>query len=235
MNDLLLFPHLGLGDLVVCNALVRQLAAKRKVWVLCRPRNVESARFMWRDDHNIELLELPGDFEKQENHAKAFAEFAHKEHSKEVLGLGLHGSRPFDLDRWDQEMYRQAGLDFQKLRWNGFKVARQPSREFELPGKKYIFVHDDPSRGFGIDPARLPKNRKVVKPEPLAAKQGGPANIFDWWGVIEGAEEIHCIDSAFLCLIDSLPCLKAKKFVFHKYARAEGKPPSTVKGWEVLT
>lgn len=232
MKDLLVFPHLGLGDLIVSNAIVRSLAKTYHVFVLCRPQNIESARFMWRDNMVIELLELTGNFQQQEERAKLFFRYAQQQ-GKETLGLGLWGQKPFDIERWDQEMFRQAGLDF-KLRWNEFRVDRQESREFEPPGKRYIFVHDDIERGFKLDPAKLPKNRKVVKPEALPGLQGGASCIFDWWRTIENAEEIHVIDSAFLCLIDSLPHLKAKRLVFHTYARSNGRPPSTVKDWERL-
>lgn len=234
MKDLLLFPHLGLGDLIVCNGLVRQLASKNKVFVLCRPQNVASARFQWRDNLNIELLELTGSFDEQEARAKEFFEFARKQ-DKPALGLGVWGTKPFEIDRWDHEMFRQAGLAFKDHRWNHFRVDRQPSREFELPaGKRYVFLHDDPKRGFKIDGTKLPRARKIVRPEPLPDKQGGAPCIFDWWATIEQADEIHVIDSAFLCLIDSLPHLRAKRIVFHRYARPGGRPPSTIKDWEVI-
>jgi hypothetical protein len=230
MKDLLVFPHLGLGDLLVCNGLIRTLSKTAKCWVMVRPRNAETARFMWRDNHNIELIVLTGNFEEQEDRARSFFDYAAK-NGKKIIGLGAWGSKPFDIENWDVEMYRQAGVDW-KDRWNSFRVDRQESREFELPGKKYIFVHEDKERGFAIDPTKLPKNRKIVRPEPRPSKNGGEPNLFDWWDTIEHAEEIHVIDSAFLCMIDSLPFLNAKRLVFHQYARPDGKPPHTVKDWE---
>jgi len=178
---------------------------------------------MWRDDPNINLIDVVDDVE-----ADAIVHHI-KEQNKEVLGLGMFGAKPFDATRWDREMYRQANIPFQE-RWNNFRVHRQPSTEIKAPKKSFIFVHEDESRGFVIDPARLPKGIQVVRPDPKKAE-----NVFQWWECIEKAREIHCIDSSFAILCDSLPDLHAEAMTVHLYARKGALPPSYTKPlWNIL-
>jgi hypothetical protein len=219
MSDLLIRGHLGLGDHLVTNAIVRDRAtAHDEVVVLCKPHNAPSLAFMWRDLRNVELFSIEGDDEAD----KAVAEMTRAGYP--VLALGFFGPQPFDPDRWDSEMFRQASLDPQ-LRWNGFKVDRQPSRELDIPPHPYIFVHDDPERGFAIPSERLPSGIPAVRPTP-----GATPCIFDYWGILENASEIHCIDSCFAIFVDSLPEQKASRLVWHHYAR-RGRPPRYCKPW----
>jgi len=246
MKETVFLGHLGLGDHLVCNALVRELAKDSKIIVLAKEHNVESCRFMWRDNPKIEVFgvaDSPNDAQIRE------ACFMLEGHGVKTLRLGCHRKEPFDVNKWDREFYRQAGVDF-KLCWDNFKVDQQPSRELVLIRKgkaveaafppqapwvgRYIFVHDDAARGHHINPARLPKGNqapKIVRATPIASIPGVPANIFDWWGIIAGAEEIHCMESSFAILVDHLPELKAKRRVLHKYCR-KSIPPTYATTWE---
>ncbi len=248
MKEALLYGHLGLGDHLICNALVRELAKTRRVIVLCKHHNAASVAFMFRDSTAIEVFGIKDDAE-----AKEATEMISK-HGIEVVRLGMHTKEKWDISKWDESFFGQAGVPFQQ-RWNGFKVDRQPSRELALtkngdgnlhatfdpvptpPKGNYAFVHDDVTRGFQIDRSLVRKGRPMISPVLIKPTNGGEPNIFDWWGIIEGAGEIHCIDSSFLCLIDSLPCLKAKKYVLHLYATFQQKPtgpPKLAKPWEIL-
>src|SRR5512146_1201421 len=148
-NELLLFPHLGLGDALVCNAIVRHLAAKHAlVVVLCKPHNAPTEAFMWRDLQNVEVFSV-----KDDDEAKAAVRSA-KENKFATMGLGFWGTQPFDPVNWDREMYRQAGVEFQQ-RWNSFRVDRQPIREIEAPKHPFCLIHEDKARGYVIDRAHL--------------------------------------------------------------------------------
>lgn len=222
MTELLIRGHLGLGDHLVCNAIYRDRAAKYgEVVILCKERNAPSLAFMLRDLTNVYVFTVDGDGEADE--LSAFAE----SNGKEVLRLGSYGEKPFNAQTWDSEMFRQAGIPFQN-RWNEFRVSRQPSREVKKPDGEFIFVHDDHERGFNISPSKLTPGKLVIRP-------GDPRKnvIFDYWDILESATEIHCIDSCFAILVDSLPLLKAKRLCIHDYAR-NGLPPKYQAKWERL-
>lgn len=227
-KELLVRNHLGLGDSLVINALVRHFAKDHEVCLLCKKHNQISLAFLFRDEPKICLATTDVDTMNDDD----FADFASRhaeEQGKKVLRLGMYGDRKFyDKLTWDRSMYKQAGLDFQ-LRWNEFKCARQPSGEVPLPKGAFAFVHDDAKRGFKIPDERLETKLPIVRADPAKTN-----NIFAWWGVIEAAEEIHCIDSAFAILADSLPKLNARKLKIHLYARPNALPPSYRKDFEIL-
>lgn len=220
-SELLVFPHLGLGDALICNAIFRHLATLHsQVVILCKPHNTATVSFMLRDVPNIETFSVQDDTE-----AKSACDAAIKQ-GFVTFGLGFWGSQPFDVKQWDREFYRQANLLFQD-RWSQFKVARQPSRELEPPTTPFALVHDDPARNYHIRSATLPK-LPIIRIDP--AKSG---NLFDWWGHIEQATELHFMESSPAILADSLPLIKAKRRVLHHYCR-ESIAPAYQLDWEHL-
>ena len=222
MNDLFLNWHLGAGDALVCNAIVRHLAKSQTVVVPVKPHNLASVSFMLRDLRNVDILTL--DKTDPDGEADKLASWA-SAYGYRLLGLGFKGSPPFSAKTWDRDMYRQAGVPFSQC-WSHFVVDRQPSRELPLPDvDEYIFVHEDKSRGFLIDPKKLPKKVHRVYADPKLTN-----NIFDWWNIIEHAAEIHCFDSSFAILVDHLPEKEATRLVMHDYAR-HGNPPTYQNQW----
>lgn len=223
MSELVIRQHGGLGDMLITNAIVRDRAAKfARVYLPCKTHNVPSVAFMFRDLPNVELLAVKDDYQA----SLATRGLALK--GVEVLGLGMFGEKPFNINRWDEEMYRQAGVPFQD-RWDKFHVERCPSREKTLPKNTYwVFCHDDPTRRFTIASERLPKGMPIMRPLNPQAHL-----LFDFWGWLAGAQEIHCVDSAFGIWAQSIPTAARRK-VLHLYARPNAKPPQYRKDWEIL-
>jgi len=222
MSELLIRQHLGLGDHLVANAIVRHCAViHEQVVVICKSHNAATLDFLWRDNSKIETFSVADDKE-----ADACAAFVEREGSL-VLRLGQFADLPFDPFKWDQEFYRQAGLPFRD-RWDKFICVRNQRRELPVPSTPFALIHDDPERGFRIDPKRLPKQLKHVH---IDAKLS--PNLFDWWGCMEQAAELHLIDSSPLIMADSLFKLSGGLF-WHAYARPDGKPPTYAKQWRKL-
>ena len=232
MKETLIRGHLGLGDGLVVNAIVRHYAQTRAVTFLAKPHNAQTLAFQWRDLDNVMIVSVTDD---------AVADACVKEikkHCKETLCLGMFGEKTkYVHEKWDASMFEQAGIDH-KERWNNFKCARQESREMEPLKGKYAFVHDDPMRGFAIPPEALPmKTMKIVRPSPDMRTRNGDAGIlFDYWGWLDNATEIHCIDSSFAILVDHiyLPIFANKKLVLHLGLRQNEMPPARMKDFEVV-
>lgn len=215
MTDLLLLGHLGLGDHLVTNAIVRHFAKDHNLTILVKPHNQSSVDFMFRDLIGVETFTV-----KDDDEARAAANEA-KNQGYPVFGLGIFGLPPFNALTWDREFYRQAGMPFDTC-WNGFRVADQPSRELPVPKKDYVFIHEDVKRGAVMNRKHLPKKLKVVSADPKKT-----SNIFDWWGIIKNAKEIHVMESCFAILVDHTPSLKAERVVIHDYMRKSQSPTYT--------
>lgn len=208
--------HLGLGDHLITNALVRDYARDHEaVFVPCKPHNFTTVKFMFSDQPNIVTIPVMDDLGADET-VKAFA--------GERLKLGMFGEK-FSYKAWDKVMYDQAGVGF-STRWSGFRARRSSNMVKPPTNSPYIFVHEDTSRDFVINRDDVPVMWEV-SPEKTET-------IFDWVEVIENAIEIHCIDSSFAILVDSLENLKAKVLKLHLYARPGANPPHYKKKWEII-
>lgn len=214
-NKLYLYHHLGLGDHIICNSLVRHYSKLyTNIYLFVKEHNFQSVSFMYRDLDNIQYI--IGDDEiaiKVINHDLSL----YKDKIKIVDNIGnlsyfipdsgfFYDGRAEEEDviiitnddnskKFDECFYK--GFDFSK-RWTDFYVKRDPEREIRLFEKynvkenEYVFIHDDKDRGFNIN---LNGIRPVI---------GLTDNIFDYLYLIENANEIHCIDSCFKLMIDSM-------------------------------
>ena len=206
-----IYHHLGLGDHIICNGLVRKLAENyENVFLLVKNSNHHAVSFMYRDLTRLKLIIV-------ENDEKA-REYLNKHKIKNLIKVGFENLKA-DQFKFDESFYKQLGLEF-KLRWDNFKLYREPETEIELFKKydirenEYIFLHDDPDRGFKINDKIINnKNVKIIKPV-----KGLTSNIFHYCYILENASEIHCMDSSFKLLIDSLNPI-SKKLYHHLYVR----------------
>lgn len=221
--------HLGLGDALICNGLVRTLAPRYwHVYLPAKPHNVAAIRAMFSDLPHVVVLPIADDTDCD----RLTASFV-RNIDVHVVGLGNYAARPacsggtWDVAHWDDAFYVQAGLS-PELRWSAFAIGGLRTIWPDYRDSGHIFLHDDPERGYI---ARLYHyDGCTIRPRP-------DRPFWDWRAPLEYAREIHCIDSCFLHLADLVPCA-ASRYVWHKYARPPGpnsNPPSRLrKPWEVL-
>ena len=206
--------HLGMGDGLLCNGLVRVLAERHgNVIIPAYPHNVQAVTFMFRDDPRIRVVEC-----QNSTHACGMA-VAHGN----SLNLGYYSNHKFDPRFFDKEFYSQANVEF-KDRWDKFYVAI----DFPSPPLRVgqAFIHHDLDRGFAISQDHWPRVEWIS----VASKS---APFFDWVSVIESSEEIHVINSSFLILADSLPHIEGQKLFFHRYPRPTDHP-TLRKAWQII-
>ena len=113
---------------------------------------------------------------------------------------------------WDVSFYDQLGLPF-SYRYQFFYVNRDTSREKLLAdylgirkGMSYILVHNTGSTGK-INLRLASNDKQVIHVEPITN------SILDWLWICENAEAVHCIDSSFIHLAQSVG---VKSGFFHK-------------------
>jgi hypothetical protein len=153
------------------------------------------------------------------------------------LSFGLNRQSPTNAE-WNKVRnhesfaalkYRLANVPVSELR--NLEYKRNIPAEISLfdilnPKEPYALVHD--SSDYGTKP-EIDTRLKIVKFE----RQNG-YEIFDWRKVIEGASEIHCIDSSLCNFVDCLD-VKAELF-YYKTDRVPLKGDETVltKNWNRL-
>ncbi len=216
---MLVASHQGLGDHILCNGLYRSLSMDyEKVVIPVKSKNFDSVKRMLSDLDNVQIVRIADNLEKW--FMRFFVLRAKIVSTKTVL-LGKYGI-DFFLDgvRFDENFYIQAQIPFE-YRWENFLVVRDQRREEALfarlgcGNEPYIFLHEDPARGFLIDKSKLPGTHHVVRPLP----NPNEFSLFEYRLVLENAVEIHVIESAFAAFIESMN-LNVAKFA-HRYARPE--------------
>jgi len=178
---------------------------------------------MYRDVVNLECLA-----EKDDRAVEAFIK-ANKIRSLLKIGFAKLDRRI----RFDRSFYEQAGVDFAK-RWTSFFVLRDQARErnlfnyFNLVENEYVFLHEDRERKFLIKREHI-QNQQLRVVQPVKGLTG---NIFDYCYVLQNAREIHCIDSSFRLLADSLE-LNSRLLFHHTYVKVpiRGLVSSSKLGW----
>lgn len=204
-------PHLGLGDGLICLGLVRELCSREpdvKFIYACLHRCYHTLSWMFRDFDNLYLLAVESGRE-----ARQYAHFLNAQYR----AIGINN---VDLTRWDEFFYSQHQVPFD-YRWTKSQVPAGPLSEdlyhqLNPDGEPYILVCEDDS---GLSELQLrinnPEQKKIIKV--YAATQ----NLYDWVKMARLADEIHTIDTSFLHFIESIFFdVKIEKPFYYHLARA---------------
>jgi hypothetical protein len=130
MNQTFLDWHLGLGDALICNGLVRCLVAMgHQILLPVYERNAVSILDMFSDlGDSVETIKS-----------------GEKTYFSNRITIGYLGKH-FDPNRWDESFYRQASIPFIE-KWNSFGMGVGMSTRM---AGGMVFIHDDAERGFNI-------------------------------------------------------------------------------------
>ena len=194
-NELYVYHHLGLGDHIICNGLVRNICKKIKtVNLFCKPEYSPSVNFMYHDLENLKIIE---------GNDKSIPLLLNDIHIQNKIIIGFDAfHHNHNNEKFDKFFYSSIGLNFEK-RWSDFYVSRDLKREeklyntFGIEGE-YAFIHEDRSRGYYVDKNKISNGLQLLSPD-----INYTSNIFDYLMLIENAKEIHVIDSCFKQLIET--------------------------------
>lgn len=235
-RPVLVVGHLGLGDQLICNGLVRCLATKRPlVLVACKRVSAVSVGFMYRNTCNIQLLVVENDADISPAFGADPAVWSCFLRSGfDILALGLHrGSLPSGTIFADV-FYDQAGVS-RAARYSAFKVDRDAGLEAlrcRRSSDPYVFMHDDVDRGFRLTVDSPLPVEHPGKPDGTP----GSDNIFAFLGIMERAQELRLMDSCFAHLADLFDIGPGRR-----YLHCAAKNPSDrceelfrQKGWQFV-
>lgn len=206
-----IYHHLGLGDHIICNGMVRYFHKQYGyVKLFCYEHNIKNVQYMYRDLNNFELISV-----KSDSDADSILNSLSLEINKIKVGFNRL-SEFMDPLTFDEAFYKIAELDF-SVRLNEFYLEREFDKENEIlhrlnpSNEKYIFIHDDAYRGFKINESRITSDYKKIYND-------NSIPLFHCISLIENAEEVHVMQSSIKDLINSFKFDKPK-FFLHEYVR----------------
>ena len=215
MKSIYIYHHLGLGDHIICNGIIREYVEKYdKVFHFVKPSNFDNVSFMYRDLKNLNLIKMnPEDI-------KFFLSIPP---TKNLLMIGY--LRDY-FKKLADDIYRSFDIGFYDManialeeKWNKFYLDRNIEREKEIfynvlglkDNENFIFIHEDSQRNYLLNRSYLPEGIKII-----SAENFKNIGIFDFIYTIEKAKEIHVMASSFYCLIDTAQ-INTNCLVLHDY------------------
>jgi hypothetical protein len=229
----IVYTHLGLGDHFWMNGAVRYLATcYDETLVVCKDRNKENVRAMFSDDSTIKFLVVQDDADLHPWH---LMRQRLRDGGYDVFGCGFFSERGGGAAIYDlpHSFYDDLQLP-REVRTEYFHVPRSDaSKELRAKflGRPYIVVHQQSSvktllisdqlRSLGEARLMLDINQNLYNPqthpEEFALAQhavGKP--LLDYVDLLEGAEELHLIESSLYCLASHLDLSKPTRRVCYE-------------------
>lgn len=228
-QDLYVHHHLGLGDMIHCNGLVRSLLEelhdRNRLFVFCKERYATMVEWMYRDESRIKVL--PIDDQKKE-HSEVWR-ILQKHNSTNFLSVGHRSLKRLAAKHphlfFDQLFYLQLDLPYEyrytKCYWQRDLDEEERVYRKLAPQAPFAFVHDDVSRGFVIntESIHLPIVRNEIS-----------ESIFHLGLLLERATEIHCMESSIRCMMESLE-LSRSKLYYHNFRCTRPLGTATRQRW----
>lgn len=225
--------HSGLGDHIICNAIVRTYAEKYDRIVLNTTQStLSNVQYMYRDLTNIDFIDL---------YFTAAPEYAKQNSQNNYLIIGCTAEYFKNLSThyyptFDYGFYAMTHVPYQD-RWNKFYFQRDMGKELDVfynklglkDGDEYIFIHEDPSRNRLLDRKYFPQGIRQIRSDDYR-----DICMFDFLYTIKKAKEIHVMDSCFLALIDNMQ-IRHDKLFLHNYGINKISTPTAVSlNWNIL-
>jgi hypothetical protein len=221
----LVYTHLGLGDMFWMNGAVRYLAtAYDEVLVVCKARNELNAAAMYADDPTIKLLVIKEDADL---HPWQVKRHFFKDQGYTVYSCGFFALRP---DRAIYELPNSFYDDMaipREVRRNYFHVPKTEAAHTlaqSFAGIPYIVVHEESSvkkLGIGKKLVAAGEQRLILD---LNKNQYESTHtmfrlaelvvnkpLLDYTALLEGAAELHMIESSIYCMASHLDLSRVNK------------------------
>jgi hypothetical protein len=219
-NTIFIKTHLGMGDNIVHNGLIRKIAKENptsQVFTAAKNHYLKNVQYMYRDVNNITVVGVNEDAGLQ-------TYLVTNKFDKIISTHFGDGNVPYKYDRYfDDAFYMMVGEN-PKVKKEYYHLERNEELENkiynELIVKKgitdYIFIHEKKAHQILIDRNRIEKDLPII----VAEEKYG---VFELLKVIENAKSVHVISSCFLSLF---MCKQYNKnFFAHMYCdRAEIAP-----------
>ena len=228
MSKLIVHHHLGLGDNIDCNAIIRFLSdGYESVDVFAKKSYASMVEYMYRDSNKINIVVIDGNeydevakYLRDQKEQDWFDNKNGNEDSINFLRIGHENyppNAPADKNCWEL-FYDQLNLPHE-IKYEYFHIESDEEEEDRVYNKlnpdneDFIFVHEESS--MGVFPFNLDTDMKIIRNDV-------EENIFHFTKILNKAKEIHVMESAF------------KSMVEHFHNNREHPLGKTKKDWEVI-
>jgi len=224
MRGIVIAHNNGLGDLIVMNGCVRYLASQHDTtYLVCFESRLKHYEFVYRNDPNIILYPKPHPRNTRQGRLRQMAAYneiveqnpdidwsagfrrtywnTFEEWRKRLKEHNLEESETI----WPELFYAIMRVPY-SCRYEYLDIQRDRSRENKLTNsldlpEKYAFCIDDTRKAK----YSIPWKTDLPIVNPLENDCGWRDTlIFDWLEIIEGASEIHTVDTCWMHLIRTL-------------------------------
>src|SRR6266446_6058576 len=216
-----LVTHLGAGDGILQTGLaVGLLERYEEIAFPCYPQYEATFRSIFVNHPRVSVYTVPriqgedwgSPRDSTYNDAIASVGMA----GRPQIRAGVYAGRGIGWD-FSKSFYEHVDLPYE-YRWSKCPI-QNAAKVYDLwdvvnwEGKRRnIFLHDDSSRGFNIFKI-IDRSENVFSP----SRDWINGSMLRYAKLINTADEIHCIDSAFFHLVDSLDPIG--RLYLHRYAR----------------
>ena len=197
-KEFILHHHLGLGDSIVCNGMVNYLSKDfEKIYLPVKDNNYKTIKFLYSENNRVEIFKVEN--ETRENDVSNFA----NNNNLEILRVGFKnvGDTPFN-----KAFYKQLNLPY-KYSIKYFSIPRSDSMQdnlmkhlveyYKIKDNKFNVIHNESSgKKYELKNINGTNNIFVSKESDIYG------NMLLYKKLIENAEEIHCINSSFIHLVE---------------------------------
>jgi len=222
MKKVYIYHHLGLGDHISCNGLVRTIVNKNKnrnniYYLFCKSLFLETVKFMYRDLGNIKIKPI-----KSKDPTKEIEKYLSKiKDKKKIIKIGFKNyhkiysnlKKKYNMATYDMVFYKQMSQNYKNRFTNCYwkRNIKEEDRVYKKlvknPKKKYIFLHDEPSLNYIIDESFFSKGYEVIKNDKSEI-------LFNLGKVIENASELHLMESSIRNMAETLKLKSKNNFLY---------------------
>jgi hypothetical protein len=197
VNKIFVKHHLGMGDSVVHNGMVRKIVEDNpdsQIYIAAKHHYFTNVKFMFRDNPNITVISVLDDNEMER--------IVHSNNFDKIISSHFNTNSSYNYEIYfDDAFYLIVGMD-PKIKQEYFFI----DRDYELEEKvfnelitskgitEYHFVHEKPDQNIKIKRDLLDSNYPVITAEPQY-------DMFSLLKVIENAKSVNIISSSFLSLM----------------------------------
>ena len=197
MSKIFVKHHLGMGDNIVHNGMIRKIAEDNpnsQIYLAAKHHNFKNVEYMFRDNPRITVLSVESDSDM--NLAIMTGGFDKIISSHFGDGNSYHYETYFD-----DAFYMLVGMD-PLIKQSHFYIDRNSELENrvfdELITSKgitdYLFVHEKPEQNVILSREKMEQGLPIITADP---KYG----MFELLKVIENAKSVNIISSSFLSLM----------------------------------
>jgi hypothetical protein len=218
-DSLYFLGPMDLGDCFVHNGIVNYYADRcQQLHVPVQPKYYDTISCLYSEHPNI--ITVPMEVDQEEAYINCY-KISRIINDWEMVFRDVNGYRTAIL--WDEQIYTHFELPF-SMRYSNFRLPKYIPEQENLynrlyQNRPYILIH----RSTGQHPDGLPidvekfRTDSGLSPEVdvIEVVPSITSNMLNYVRLIENAEEIHCVNSSFFCLVDSIFHRTRAKLFFH--------------------